>query len=102
MCPMNQEVRTVENYGVEALWHDSCANCGCVANWHAFELPEGATMVAFPEKFPCKGFEFAGCPNDCTDFVFRPATATVTPTHQQWEKLKADARTNLMGEQNNG
>lgn len=76
-------------------WHTGCANCGCEANWHAFDLPEGATMVALPERFPCRGFEFSGCPHDCSDFVFRPATAAPAEppasSHVTWEQLKREA-----------
>lgn len=87
------------DHGIRWEWHTACGNCGCESNWHAFDLPEGATMVALPERFPCKGFEFAGCPHDCQQFVFQPAVANV-PIYQKWEKVKADARAKLMGEIN--
>lgn len=66
-------------YGVygDMQWHESCVNCGCVANWHRFEIPAGTSMVAFPEKFPCGGFEFQGCAMSCDDFVFQQAVVTV-------------------------
>ena len=80
------------SYGIRWSWSDSCANCGCVANWHAFDLPEGATMVALPERFPCKGFEFQGCPRGCDNYVFHPATATVENVLSQWEAMKERAR----------
>lgn len=72
-------------------WSDSCANCGCVANWHAFELPEGATMVALPERFPCRGFEFGGCPHNCGNYVFERAVVH----HTRWETVKEAARAAL-------
>lgn len=92
----NALVQALTDGNITWQWHDSCGNCGCVANWHAFDIPEGATMVALPERFPCKGFEFTGCPHDCPDFVFRPAVATtVQPAHVTWETLKAEARARL-------
>jgi len=100
MCPMNgrDEVQTLESHGITWSWHDSCGNCGCVANWHAFDIPAGATMVALPERFPCKGFEFQGCPHGCTNYVFQPATAAISATHRSgesaldyWNRLKAAA-----------
>lgn len=73
MCRMD-DARGLQ---IHVTWSDSCGNCGCVANWHAVDIPEGVTMVALPERFPCKGFEFAGCGHNCEDFVFQPATATI-------------------------
>lgn len=91
--------------GITWQWHDSCGNCGCVANWHAFDIPEGATMVALPEKFPCKGFEFGGCPDNCETFVFQPVVCTANDrvwdganwvharsAAEVWEKMKMAAR----------